>query len=88
MKLAALNPRWITGGVGMTFDCPGPCCAGTTEKRRLFVLFEDDSLPPGPPDQRRWKRTGTTFDMLTLAPSIDFGAIGHWHGHVQAGEIV
>lgn len=52
---------------------------------------------PGEPFQRRtryncftageplWRRTGETFDTLTLEPSID--AEGHWHGYIRAGEV-
>lgn len=30
---------------------------------------------------------GSTFDDLTLAPSLDASASGHWHGHITAGAI-
>lgn len=39
-------------------------------------------VPPG----FHWKRTGDTFDGLTLHPSIDASASGHWHGFVSLGE--
>lgn len=32
-----------------------------------------------------WRRTGETFDTLTLTPSID--AANHWHGFITDGEI-
>lgn len=40
-------------------------------------------VPPG----IVWQRSGDTFDVLTLAPSVDASASGHWHGFVQGGEI-
>ena len=33
-----------------------------------------------------WTRTGETFDVLTLSPSVDASASGHWHGFVQQGQ--
>lgn len=31
---------------------------------------------------------GATFDDMTVTPSLDASAAGHWHGCIQAGEIV
>lgn len=39
-------------------------------------------VPPGV----HWSRTGETFETLTLSPSVDASASGHWHGTVAAGE--
>jgi hypothetical protein len=39
-------------------------------------------VPPGVV----WGRTGDTFDTLTLSPSVDASAAGHWHGWVSNGE--
>ncbi len=33
----------------------------------------------------RWQRTGETFEALTLSPSIDCSAWGHWHGFLTNG---
>lgn len=35
-----------------------------------------------------WQMSGGTFENLTLQPSLDASASGHWHGHVTNGEIV
>lgn len=106
MKLAALNPRWTQahgreGRIGVSFDCPGPCCAGkplsevdtdhvpsAQTKERLFVPFAN---PPGGAEPLRgngplWQRTGETFEDLTLTPSVDASHFGHWHGFVTNGE--
>lgn len=48
----------------------------STEERKGIV-------PPG----YLWQRTGETFDRLTLHPSVDASASGHWHGFVVDGEI-
>ena len=38
-------------------------------------------IPPGV----IWGRTGDTFETLTITPSVDASASGHWHGFVTAG---
>ena len=88
--------------IGITIDCPGACCAGKTlseieagdkpsdqTKERLFIPFAN---PPGgaAPFQTTgalWQRTGETFDDLTLTPSVDASAWGHWHGFICDGGI-
>lgn len=36
-----------------------------------------------------WSAAGVPeFDRLTITPSIDASASGHWHGHITAGAIV
>ena len=40
-------------------------------------------VPPG----FLWKRQGETFEDLTLHPSVDASASGHWHGCVTKGEV-
>lgn len=100
MRLSDLDPVWIvTGdgrhGMGVTFECPCAKCraAGPPyEARRLFAMFSNpiDGGPPEPPDGRpspRWKRSGDTFETLTLTPSIDASASGHWHGFITNGEV-
>lgn len=116
MKLTDLNPRWFAEdgrqGQGVTFDCPGGCCAGKGTRlaatfanpvdggaplrlgKFLAMLkaiangegkqdFPGDVVPPG----FLWQRAGDTFDVLTLAPSVDASASGHWHGFIQEGQI-
>ena len=34
-----------------------------------------------------WTRNGDTFENLSLSPSVDASAAGHWHGFVQNGNI-
>ena len=41
------------------------------------------TVPPG----IHWQRAGDTFDTLTLSPSVDASASGHWHGFIVNGEI-
>lgn len=99
MKLTDLNPRWAADadimlgghlvhdadrdGMAVTFDCPH--CRTT----RLGVWFANpiDGKPPTDDATLLWQREGTTFGDLTLSPSIDVSARGHWHGHIRNGEI-
>lgn len=34
-----------------------------------------------------WHRDGNSFETLTLEPSCDFSASGHWHGRITNGEV-
>lgn len=40
-------------------------------------------VPPG----FLWQRIGETFETLTLTPSVDCSASGHWHGFINAGVV-
>jgi hypothetical protein len=86
-KLVDLHPRWIIEGLGkhrtglgVSFDCPH--CSST----RIHVFFAAplDGGPPMP-DVLLWNNQGTTFETLTLLPSID--QRGHYHGYLTNGEL-
>lgn len=98
MKLIELNPRWCSAGtgnrhgMGLSFDCP------VHRDHRLAVMFVNpvDGGPSCSDSHYLWHRTGDTFDVLTLGPSIDasgFTAGTHdiktpcWHGFIQNGEV-
>lgn len=34
-----------------------------------------------------WKRTGDTFDTLSLSPSVDASRSGDWHGFITNGQV-
>ena len=81
-------------GMAICFDCPH-CVQRereTGDKRviRLGVWFLNpiDELPPTDDATTLWERWGETFEVLTLLPSVDASKFGHWHGHIQQGEIV
>jgi hypothetical protein len=101
MKLIDLDPRWVGAGgegirdkdgnpirerhgVGVGFDCP--CGCGT----RSFIPFEnplDGGPPVGDVKNPHWRRSGETFETLTLTPSIQrVGGCG-WHGFITNGEV-
>jgi hypothetical protein len=105
MKLIDLRPKWITLAqwasdrpfyIGMSFDCPH------CRTQRLAAVFQQPVDPTnvaaefivpytvplglGP----AWKRSGDTFECLSLSPSFDASAIqygGHWHGFIFEGEV-
>jgi hypothetical protein len=104
MRLTDLEPSWFTigagrHGMGLTFLCP------VCRTQHLGIWFANplDGGEPAPPNERpypRWKRTGDTFETMTLAPSVDASVgdksctpaadgtpRGHWHGHIIDGAI-
>lgn len=34
-----------------------------------------------------WKFAGDTFETLSIQPSLDASASGHWHGFVTGGQV-
>lgn len=53
------------------------------EKHRHVHDMRTFDVPPG----FLWQREGETFETLTLSPSVDASAAGHWHGWVRNGEV-
>lgn len=99
MKLTDLEPRWaldadimVDGtvvhnehrqGMGLTFLCPH--CKAV--RLGVFIQNPVDGLPPSDDAKMLWARvSGSTFEDLTLSPSIDASKSGHWHGFIQRGE--
>lgn len=81
------EPIPLTLGVGLVCNCP---CGNADESHRLYVPFANP-IGPGPLTPRGgWKRTGESFDELTLTPSIhrakERGGCG-WHGFITDGEV-
>lgn len=52
--------------------------------RELMFEAHEFEVPPG----FLWTREGADFETLSLTPSVDASASGHWHGFVKNGEIV
>ena len=103
MKLTDLNPQFLGAGgdgisnadgspaperhgIGVMLECP--CGAPDSP---LFVPFANP-LDGGPQHgPQGWKRTGDTFETLTLTPSIlRTGSLCEckWHGYITNGEII
>lgn len=94
MKLTDLNPRWVgyPGPVydGVSFDCPH------CRTQRLAIKFSPPIDPngwwpkmtqPTYAGVNLWKRTGDTFDTLSLTPSVDASFDSHWHGFIINGQV-
>jgi hypothetical protein len=88
------RPAVVRHGMGISFLCPH------CEDQRLVVMFSNpldggpaEALEPDPErpgslrPTRLWQRNGRTFQSLTLSPSIDVSASGHWHGVIVDGEV-
>lgn len=85
-------------GMGVTFACPH-CVAlhpgeplergGPIQFLGVFFANPVDGKPhtDDVPVQRLWMRTGTTFETLSLHPSVDASRSGHWHGFITNGEV-
>lgn len=104
MKLIDMHPEWIgNGGSGVTdaqgrtveriekagveFDCP---CGNNDSYHRLYIPFANPVGIDAVKDRKGWKRTGDTFESMSLSPSIlrakIHGGCG-WHGWLIDGEL-
>jgi hypothetical protein len=97
VKLVDLNPKWVShatgrSGTGLRFGCPCAKCDAAQEpfsRYQLVVSFANplDGGPTCASDGIGWQRTGDTFETLSLTPSVDASASGHWHGFITNGEV-
>lgn len=91
-------PHCQTVRLGIAFTNPldgGAPHPVTLDDKLRFVHGEEWSDKPGdvaicdvPPGKACWTRTGKAFDALTITPSVDASASGHWHGFITNGQIV
>jgi hypothetical protein len=104
VKLVTLDPSWVgaggdgittedgrpvpeRSGVGISFNCPCGC------DHRAYVAFQNP-LDGGPPEvspgQPTWARKGSTFETLSLTPSILRGepCQKRWHGFIIDGDVM
>jgi Family of unknown function (DUF6527) len=96
MRLTDLEPRWyaLNGRrIGLTFNCPH-CLTqrlGVPFHQRGHETMEDGYILAnhGATDaQHIWTLGGQhDFNTITLSPSIDASASGHWHGFITNGEV-
>lgn len=80
--------------VGVKLLCPH--CQAVEGAPTIAVLFANppDGGPAHPPDPRmvgnndgrRWTLSGASLDDMSLSPSVDCSACGHWHGFVSHGQ--
>lgn len=95
MRLTELDPRWLGFDgerLGLSFECPH------CRTQRLAVAFHhrgheliDDAhirAAGGGIGDHIWVlEASSDFETMTLTPSIDASASGHWHGFITNGEI-
>lgn len=98
MKLTDLEPRWLDEHV-FVFRCPHcrsillsckDAPMATRDQYRLFAreLGEDwNRRVVGTKQDVAWRISSKDFESMSVTPSIDASASGHWHGHITDGEI-
>ena len=83
------NPVTRREGMGVSFDCP---CGKEhlSYEKRAYIFFDNpfDGGTNSYGGKSLWKRTGDTFDNLTLTPSIQRMGDCKWHGFITKGEII
>lgn len=98
MRLVDLMPRWIHPNL-FVFLCPH--CQGILLSCKNAVMkrseqwdlidreFGEDAghLVVLSRPEFAWTMSGTDFRTMTITPSINAEASGHWHGHITLGEI-
>lgn len=101
MNLTDLDPRWKAVGdnprAALVFKCP--CCRNVwltckfvpMKMSDQMKLFEDEGRASGgqvvPTRQEfAWSMTGSGFHDLSVTPSVDASASGHWHGFITNGK--
>ncbi len=100
VRLVDLNPGWLSHGgegytnaagepipererIGVTCDCP---CGGVCGQRPAWLFT--NPVDGGPAlEGTTWTRTGTTFETLSLDPSLQRMGGCSWHGHLKNGVL-
>lgn len=89
-RLIDLNPRWMERPdgvkIGVTFDCPNG-----DPGHEVGVYFTPPIggvIPDWMKKRLQWKRTGDTFETLTLEPSLHALDGCGWHGFVTNGQVL
>jgi hypothetical protein len=100
VRLNDLFPRWIHPNVFM-FLCPHcgdiflTCKNVPMDHNTQWALFDAlyERYPGieivGCREAMAWSfPTGADFETISVTPSLDASAAGHWHGFITAGAIV
>lgn len=99
MKLIELEPQWLILDQVFVFRCPHcrkdllSCKSVVMSSQAQLNLFEKHFgsewnmlIVPCKEDQA-WTFKGSDFTTLSVTPSLDASASGHWHGFITNGEI-
>ena len=100
MRLIDLEPRWLSLSV-FAFKCPHcqqallTCKNVVMSLRDQHRLYEQrlgegwNLLVVGCKEEMAWNfKSNEPFETMTVTPSLDASASGHWHGFITAGAIV
>lgn len=70
--------------------CKQAPMSGRDQRDLLDVTYGEDMshLIVASKDECAWKIDGPDFETMSVTPSIDASAAGHWHGHITGGMIV
>lgn len=73
---------------GICFLCP--VCfkknGGAVGTEHVLIWFAARPVPADYEPKPRWQVAGTSFEDLTISPSINVGP-EHWHGWIRNGEV-
>lgn len=98
MRLVDLMPRWLSPNV-FAFLCPHCRRVFLTCKNVVMATRDQCELTEATigawdvtvvlckADQAWAFATAAPFESMTVTPSLDASASGHWHGWLTAGEI-
>jgi len=98
MKLIDLNPQMVTPHL-IVFLCPH--CREVLLSVKDIVMSQSEQMDAfdtklgtpwpmpvvGCKPEMAWSISGN-FETMTVLPSLDASASGHWHGFIRNGEIV
>ena len=100
MRLIELNPFWIEFPFWFAFHCPHcrkvwlTCKTVPISMRRQFDAFSHlwgeckwNAFVVPMREDTRWTFSSSDFASISVSPSIDASASGHWHGFITNGEI-
>jgi hypothetical protein len=99
VRLVDLMPRWIHPNI-FAFLCPHCRDVFLTCKNVVLSTHEQCEITEQDPlglhgvtvvlckDSCAWAIVGTDFASMSVTPSLDASAAGHWHGNITAGAIV
>ena len=99
MRLVDLSPRWIYKTKVFAFLCPHcrktwlTCkrvvMSGEQQREIIGAHFGEDMQHEvvGCKDAYSWRFDGLDFATMSVHPSLDASAAGHWHGHIRGGLI-
>lgn len=103
MKLVDLEPRWLSpdlfifrcphckaagnpDGKGVWLSCKRVPLK-TSEQCDLFDAAVGDAVVVPCRQESSWAVSGQDFATMSVTPSLDASASGHWHGHITKGKI-